>query len=123
MDLKKFNRNAWLTSQLRRISSRYPPFYEFYNLHKEVYYITSKKGKQLRRVRFLCNKCNNKFPKKQIRLDHIIPCKQQDENIWQFAERLFCEVNNIQLLCKTCHDAKSKEENKLRKSAKLKKSS
>ena len=49
---------------------------------------------------------NNKF------VDHIEPAVPITGWVnWDhYIENLFCEEDNLQLLCKKCHDAKSKEE-------------
>jgi len=54
---------------------------------------------------------NNKF------VDHIEPAVPVTGwTTWDtYIERLFCEEDNLQLLCKACHDSKSKEENEERK--------
>ncbi len=61
---------------------------------------------------YLCNVCDNWFPEKKINIDHIRPagslrCAQ---DLPGFVERLFCEVDNLQVLCEKCHDAKTKSE-------------
>lgn len=33
----------------------------------------------------------------------------------QYKNRLFCDTTNLQGLCKTCHDLKTKLENKIRR--------
>jgi 5-methylcytosine-specific restriction endonuclease McrA len=35
-----------------------------------------------------------------------------------FVERLFCEVDKLQILCSSCHDQKTKLENEIRKKSK-----
>lgn len=62
-----------------------------------------------------------KKKKGKVYVDHIDPCipiegfgkKGWDWNI--YFDRLFCSKNGLQLLCKECHDIKTKEENQLRK--------
>ena len=47
--------------------------------------------------------------KNNIFTDHIIPVGGDGD--WnKVIENLFCEVDNLQLLCKDCHDQKSKDE-------------
>ena len=47
--------------------------------------------------------------KNNIFTDHIIPVGGDGD--WnEVIENLFCETNNLQLLCKECHDAKTKHE-------------
>lgn len=49
---------------------------------------------------------------KNIFVDHIEPIVPVTGWIsWDSCiERMFCELDNLQLLCKACHDRKSKEE-------------
>lgn len=72
---------------------------------------------------YLCNGCNKKVPlttkvgpkrHKNIFVDHIEPIVNPDKGFttWDdFIEGLFCELENLQVLCKSCHDIKTKEEN------------
>lgn len=62
---------------------------------------------------YICNKCGLTFPLKEIDVDHIDPVVPVDRPIkdWnEYIERLFCEPNNLQCLCKRCHQAKCAEE-------------
>lgn len=61
---------------------------------------------------YQCNKCKKWFPDKKINIDHIIPAGSLNcaNDLPQFVERLFCEVENLQVLCIHCHDIKSKED-------------
>jgi len=66
---------------------------------------------------YLCNSCGRWYPDKKINVDHIQPvgplnCSQ---DLPGFVERLFCEVHNLQILCSTCHDNKTKLESEDRK--------
>lgn len=67
-----------------------------------------------------CNICKKWFPQNQIKVDHIDPVTPVDMTkitLDKFAERLYCSIENLQNLCKEDHDAKTKRENALRKSA------
>jgi 5-methylcytosine-specific restriction endonuclease McrA len=69
-----------------------------------------------------------KYPKKLVKKgtiyhDHIEPVvpigmKQQEMSYDDLVESMFCDSDNIQILCKECHDDKTKEENERRNSAK-----
>lgn len=61
---------------------------------------------------YLCNECGKWFPEKKINIDHIVPAGSLNsfEDLPGFVERLFCEVDNLQCLCETCHDKKTKLE-------------
>jgi len=51
-------------------------------------------------------------------VDHIEPIVDPAVGFttWdEYIERMFCEKDNLQLLCKECHDIKSKEETKIKK--------
>lgn len=122
---------SWFISQLRNISRKYPPHYRAENAVKEVYYIETKTGKKLRRVRFTCASCGKKVDKKQIRRDHIDPVvdptvgfpivKETGEDDWNaYLKRMLVSEDKIQMICKPCHEIKSKEENKTRRDTKNK---
>ncbi len=61
---------------------------------------------------YQCNSCKNWFPEKKINVDHIHPAGSLNcaNDLPGFVERLFCEVDNLQVLCEKCHDAKTKLE-------------
>lgn len=51
--------------------------------------------------------------KSKVCVDHIIPVvdpKAGFENWDKYINRMFCGKDNLQVLCKTCHDKKTKEE-------------
>jgi len=61
---------------------------------------------------YQCNVCSKWFPEKKINIDHIIPAGslRNANDLPGFVERLFCEVDNLQVLCQGCHDIKTKQE-------------
>jgi len=61
---------------------------------------------------YRCSKCAKDFPQKQVQVDHIVPIGR-DLSWDEFIEKLFCERDNLQVLCKTCHKEKTKSENKI----------
>jgi 5-methylcytosine-specific restriction endonuclease McrA len=65
---------------------------------------------------YQCKECLNWFPDKKINVDHISPAGSLRcaNDLPGFVERLFCEVDNLQVLCQCCHDIKTKQE-KLKK--------
>lgn len=66
---------------------------------------------------YLCNGCKKWFPEKKINVDHIIPAGtlQCAADLPGFVERLFCEIDNLQILCETCHNKKTQNEKSGRK--------
>jgi 5-methylcytosine-specific restriction endonuclease McrA len=79
--------------------------------------------KAARQVRgwYLCAGCKHCVPaskdkKKNVFVDHVEPIVDPIKGFttWDdFVNRLFCESDNLQLLCRACHDKKSAEERKL----------
>lgn len=61
---------------------------------------------------YQCNVCKNWYPAKEINVDHIVPAGNLrcSEDLPGFVERLFCEIDNLQVLCINCHDIKSKND-------------
>lgn len=101
---------SFIRSALRQKSRWWKPITECKLQAKRVYKGTNKRQK----FEYQCATCKGWFPEKQINVDHIKPagslnCK---EDLPGFVERLFCEQENLQVLCETCHDKKTKLEKK-----------
>lgn len=114
---------AAVFSALRRIFRTYPPYRETLDEAKEEYFVASKKGTKMRRVRFACNKCGKKYARKGVSIDHDSPVIQVtgsprqpngeiDYNV--YIDRLFCTKDNLNCLCNKCHKEKSAIEVKQR---------
>lgn len=67
---------------------------------------------RLQKWEYLCNSCKQWFPEKQINVDHIVPAGRLNSkhDLPDFVETLFCEVENLQVLCSSCHNTKTKNE-------------
>lgn len=97
---------AFIKSQLRGASWKWGPTVE---THREA-----RRG----RGQYECNVCKQIVPptlnrQKNIAVDHIIPIVNPETGFtsWNdFVNGLFCEKDNLQLICKACHTKKSKEE-------------
>lgn len=61
---------------------------------------------------YQCNCCKKWFPEKDINVDHIIPAGSLNcaNDLPAFVERLFCEVQGLQVLCSECHNIKTQKE-------------
>lgn len=95
----------WLTNKLRRLSYQWPPRREAISKAR------------LERGVYLCNTCGGHFGPKEIQLDHIKPVVDEETGFvdWDtYIERLFCSADGFQVLCKTCHDAKTFLEKEIR---------
>jgi 5-methylcytosine-specific restriction endonuclease McrA len=71
---------------------------------------------RLSRGVYLCAGCSGQFGRKDIAVDHVIPVTAPEGiTSWDgFIERLFCPASGLSVLCKPCHKAKTKTENKAR---------
>lgn len=70
---------------------------------------------------YSCKKCDRLFKRKETHVDHVTPVVDPKEGIvsWDsYIDRLFSPVDNLVVLCKGCHSAKTKEENKTRRETK-----
>lgn len=70
-----------------------------------------------------CNVCKSPSPKYKTAIDHVqpvIPIDDTFENIGLdvTVDRTWCDENNLQAICESCHDIKTKQERKARKEAK-----
>ena len=108
---KKFNRNNWIKAKIRFISLRYPPRTE------------AKRLARVERGRYKCSMCQvDTFRENEIHIDHINPVVPLN-NDWEYGSidwgvyipNLFCDVENLQALCITCHSSKSQIEDAMRK--------
>ncbi|MCD0460041.1 HNH endonuclease [Roseiconus lacunae] len=64
---------------------------------------------------YRCAGCGEWFPDKEVELDHVIPAGKLNsfEDLPGFVERLFCEPDGYQILCKDrCHHAKTHQKGK-----------
>lgn len=100
---------SFVTSALRSASRRWPPKYECIRDAYISTKINKKTGRKAKHYR--CSLCKEGFPQTGVQVDHIVPIgKDTDWNT--FIEALFCEKDNLQVLCKSCHKEKTKNENK-----------
>jgi len=61
---------------------------------------------------YQCAECLSWFPDKKINVDHIKPAGslRSSSDLGEFIERLFCEIDNLQVLCTECHNVKTQNE-------------
>ncbi|MFZ2190079.1 MAG: HNH endonuclease signature motif containing protein [Candidatus Magasanikiibacteriota bacterium] len=109
-------KKAFIVSVLRSGTQRYPPKYLTLNEAKTEKKINKKSGRLAQH--FQCAECLGDFPAKDIQCDHINPVVDPKQGFvsWDvYIERLYCEKENFQILCKPCHLIKSQQEKKDRK--------
>lgn len=101
--------NSFVTSILRSGSRRWGPKYQTLNEAKTEKKVNSTTGRVAQH--FLCAECQKDYPAKQVEVDHIVPIGT--EKTWdEFINGLFCEAENLQVLCKPCHKDKTLKEKK-----------
>jgi 5-methylcytosine-specific restriction endonuclease McrA len=107
---------SFVTSALRAASRRWPPKFKAL---KEAFIgrKTNKKTGKLA-MHYKCAKCKKHFVATDVQVDHVLPVVDPKVGFvgWDsFIDRIFCEIENLQVLCKPCHKVKTEEEKAERK--------
>ena len=66
---------------------------------------------------YWCKLCDLVFPRKLVSADHVRPVIDPARGFvdWnEYITRLFCSESGFQIICKECHDEKTKREGKVR---------
>jgi len=66
---------------------------------------------------YVCAQCDGWFSTKEVEVDHIVPAGslRKYDDLPGFVERMFCEADGFQILCKECHQAKTNAEKAARR--------
>jgi 5-methylcytosine-specific restriction endonuclease McrA len=97
----------WIKSHLERLSYKWPARTKALNAARRKSTLTDKRVKW----EYQCNHCKNWFKRKEVQNDHIVPKGRYDKEVFFiWLERLFCEADGFQVLCKPCHLVKSNRE-------------
>lgn len=101
---------SFIRSGLRQKSRWWKPITQCKLEAKRPYKGTNKRQK----FEYQCNECKNWFMEKLINVDHIHPAGSLNcaADLPAFVERLFCETDNLQVLCEACHNVKTQNERK-----------
>lgn len=99
---------SFIRSALRNKSRWWKPITECKQKARRPYTGPNKRLK----YEYQCNQCKGWYPEKQINVDHIIPAGTLtcSADLPGFIERLFCEQENLQVLCEKCHNKKTADE-------------
>ena len=103
-------KKSFITSVLRSGSRRWPPKYEVLaNAYTETK-INPASGRLAKH--FKCAICGGTFTSTNVEVDHINPIiGSRGFTTWDdFIERLYCSIENLQVLCTPCHKEKTKRE-------------
>lgn len=102
-------KQSFIISVLRSGTRRYPPKYTTLNEAKTEKKINKKTGRLAQH--FLCALCEKEYVAKEVQVDHIEPVVKDKFIDWNtYIPRLFCEQENLQCLCITCHKKKTTNE-------------
>jgi 5-methylcytosine-specific restriction endonuclease McrA len=101
---------SFIRSGLRQKSRWWKPITECKLKAKRIYKGPNKRQK----FEYQCNSCKAWFAEKNVNVDHIIGAGSLNcgADLDGFVNRLFCESDNLQVLCTKCHDYKTKLEKK-----------
>lgn len=105
---------SFLRSNLRRASVKWPPIHAAKKDARRAYEGPDKN----RKWEYQCAICKGWFKGTDTQVDHIEPAGslKSFEDLQGFVERLFCEKDGLQVLCKTCHkNEKTDKENESRR--------
>jgi len=106
---------------LRKISSQVLRSEAFKRVEKKKISCVSK-GKRKMLMHYRCGKCLGWFRAEKLELDHIDEVGEfrilgptrntkygdcRIDNLGEWFDRLFCALDNTELLCKSCHQAKT----------------
>ena len=90
---------SFIRSALRRAWSKYPVKFQVLEKAKTIV-----KGKR-HKYEYECSQCGGWFKQAEVEVDHIIPCGslKEFEDLPRFVKTLFCEEDNLRVVCKPCH--------------------
>lgn len=104
---------SFIRSGLRQKSRWWKPITQCKLNAKRPYKGPNKRQK----FEYQCNVCKKWFQEKLINVDHIHPAGSLNcaNDLPGFVERLFCETDNLQVLCSGCHNIKTQKEKTCKK--------
>ena len=123
MSSRKYNDGEWtearfrafVISALRAYMKRYPPKWKALKDAMVGKKVNKRSGRLAEH--YECASCNGFFVARDVQVDHIEPVVAPDEGFkdwWTYINRLYCEADNLQVLCKPCHKEKTNAERKER---------
>lgn len=106
--------HSFIVASLRSGMRRYPPKFEALNKAKRGKKVNPETGRIAEH--YECNSCHMESVKKLVQVDHIEPIVNSSGfTTWdEYIKRLFCSVDNLQVLCKECHKIKTNKERKMK---------
>lgn len=99
---------SFIRSLLRQGSIRWPPR----TTAKLKFRRPSQSANKRLKWEYQCGCCQRWWPDKEIEVDHVYACgtlKSYDD-LPRFVQRLFCEPEELVVLCKECHQGKTNKD-------------
>jgi 5-methylcytosine-specific restriction endonuclease McrA len=123
MSNRKYNDGEWtearfrafIISALRAYMKRFPPKWKALKAAMVGKKVNKRSGRLAEH--YLCASCGGFFVARDVQVDHIDPVVSPEEGFqdwWTYMNRLYCEAENLQVLCKPCHKDKTNAERKER---------
>jgi 5-methylcytosine-specific restriction endonuclease McrA len=106
---------AFIISALRAYMKRFPPKWKALKAASIGRAINKRSGRLAEH--YECAGCKDTFVARDVQVDHIEPVVSPQDGFqdwWTYMNRLYCEAENLQVLCKPCHKGKTAEERKER---------
>lgn len=124
MSVKKRNNGQWtearfasfVKSALRAASRKWPPKWEALKNACIGKKLNKATGKLV--FHYKCAACSRLFKAVDVQVDHIEPVVDTAAGFrgWdEYINRMFCEADKLQVLCKECHSIKTANEKAERK--------
>lgn len=103
-------KHSFIVSVLRSGTRRWPPKYECLNEAKTEKKVNTKTGRIAQH--YMCSICKEDFSATNIDVDHIKPVVGSEGfTSWDvYIKNMFCDKENLQVVCKPCHKIKTKQE-------------
>lgn len=92
---------AMIRACLRNKTRFWKPRLHVMSLAKRPYSGPNKRQK----YEFQCAHCKNHFPQTQVEVNHKTACGtlRSGDDLKGFIEKLFCEADGLEVVCKPCH--------------------
>lgn len=113
---------SFVISALRSATRRYPPRNRALKKAFVKRQISKVSGRLA--MHYKCAVCKKLFTSTNVQIDHILPVVDPAKGFvsWdEYINRMYCEEDNFQVLCKPCHLKKTKKERECTKPSTKKK--
>ena len=110
MPKNTFDPRIQIISCLRRTFGKSPVAIKVFDLA-----LSDKKGPRGGKY-YTCASCGKSYPRNKVILDHISPVvpttvAAKDMDLMDIHNNIFCDIGNLQILCKKCSVVKTNKEN------------